>query len=371
MSQSAPDSIVRAIANLRRDHLVLEGILTEYCKKPTLVYISFWDHPLTYKKTNLRPQHDFGGVPVRGVHCIIENYKTAFAPLLADTATRKLYERIRTQRSTSTESSRILSLYEFRDAAGKPIDYLFLENFHRTNYDNATEISQALQGFVNIPRGLNESKEVDWWPNLVVRLSEFFSIARKYGSIINSDERTKRKAFTKSFGILASNRVRLQDYLILINGKLDEKRAREECIRFQKDDDAHNWRLNNSIKSYDVATKLPNDITFARLEDFNWLHKIQTGVVEEFMASWNTVPDLNPPKAFFVRWKTDEEKNKEETELNERLNPSARCGRDSTAPLTPEEEMRCQPVLGFNQRLDDYWRSTNYPRRMESQWCHK
>ncbi|KAI1740128.1 hypothetical protein F4680DRAFT_465894 [Xylaria scruposa] len=366
MSQPAPDSIVRAIASLGRDHLVLEGILTEYCKKPTLVYISFWDRywnrgdVFPPKKFSPPHQHDFGGVPFGNVHCIIENYKTAFAPLLADSTTRKLYERIRTQRSASTESNRILSLYGIRNAVGKPIDYLFLENFHEANI-SYPDIS--LERFVNIPHGPNESQEVDWWPNLVVRLHEFSSVTMCVPSIVNSDERTKRETFIKIFGILASNRVRLQDHLILIDRKMDEERTTEEYDRLKKEYNiVENWMFEMSVKSYDAATKLPNDITFARIEDFDSGQRYRAEMVEEYMAAWNTVPDIHPPKAFFVRWKTDEEKKKEEAELNERLNPSARRGRDSTAPLTLEEEMRCQPVLGITQRLNDYMRS-NTSRR--------
>ncbi|TRX90056.1 hypothetical protein FHL15_008975 [Xylaria flabelliformis] len=371
MSQPAPDSIVRAIANLGQDHLVFEGILTEYCKKPILVYITFWDGDSPDVRKPSLPPHDFGGVPVENVGCIIENYKTAFAPLLASSKTRALYKRIRTQRSKHTESGRILSLYEFRDAADKPIDYLFLENFHKTNIDNAPKIRRALQGFVDIPRGPNESK-VDWWPNLIVRLSELWDVMGPYDRLkVDSHETVKRLAFAEIFGVLGSGRVRLQDYLILINSKWIDKRTVEKYNFFEKNHNIHNWRLRYAVKSYDVTEKLPNDITFARIEDFDYHQRFQAKMIEKFMAAWNTVPDLNPPRAFFVRWKTDEEKKKEEKELNERLNPSARCGRDSTtpttfevyeensegenstAPLTIEEEMRCQPVLGFTERLDD------------------
>ncbi|KAI0188361.1 hypothetical protein EV127DRAFT_482703 [Xylaria flabelliformis] len=379
MSQQAPDFIVRALANLGQDHLVFEGILTEYCKKPTLVYITFWDGDSPDAGKPSLPLHDFGGVPVENLGCIIENYKTAFAPLLASSKTRALYKRIRTQRPTYTESGRILSLYEFRDAADKPIDYLFLENFHKTNIDNAPKIRRALQGFVSIPRGPNESKEVDWWPNLIVRLSELWDVMGPYDRLkVDSHETVKRLAFTEIFGILGSGRVRLQDYLILIDSKWSDKRTVERYNFFEKNHNIHNWRLRYAVKSYDVTEKLPNDVTFARIEDFDYHQRFQAKMIEEFMAVWNTVPGLNPPRAFFVRWKTDKEKKKEENELNERLNPFACRGRDpttpatfevdeetseeenseeekenSTAPLTVEEKMRCQPVLGFTQKLDD------------------
>ncbi|KAI1749452.1 hypothetical protein F4782DRAFT_549733 [Xylaria castorea] len=352
MSQPAPDSIVKAIAKFSPSHSIVEGMLTEYRKKPTLVHFTFW-----YGKSLAAPLS-------KGVETHTQNYETALAPSLANSTTKTLYESTQTQRSTYTESGRILSLCEIRDAAGKSIDYYFLENFHRTSVDSASEISARLRGFLTIPRGPGESQEADWWPNLVVRLSEASKAMecasksiRTQELRIDSSEDFKRGTFTQFFGILASSRVRLQDYLVLINHKEEDERIIEEYNCLKKGKLMYNQELMEDIKSYNVAEKLPSDITFAHIKDFDkdqceWAKRI-----EVYMAAWNTVPGLNPPRAFFVRWKTDEEKKEEGNELNERLHPLTRSGPDFCVPTTLEEEMRCQRVSGFTQRLDDYNRN--------------
>ncbi|RYC57900.1 hypothetical protein CHU98_g8313 [Xylaria longipes] len=362
MPQLAPKCILEAVAKFAESHqgrLIVERILTEYCKKPTLVYITFWDgDSLAAYRPSPCPQHKFCGVPLRDIDCIVENCDTAFAPLFSNSTTKKLYESVRTPRPTYTGSGRNLSLYQIRDAESKPIDYYFLENFHQTNVRNNREISRALRSPINIPRRPDGSQGVDWWPNLVVRLTEIWEAMERWDLSTDSDEGLKRRTFAEFFGVLARNTVRLQDYLILINRKGDDERVLEEYNCFKKKGQhSYNFKLEEAIKSYDVAEKLPSDITFARIKDFDEDQCIWTNRVEKCMAAWNTVPGLNPPRAFCVRWKTDEELEEEDHELNERLHPPARGGPGFTVPATLEEGMRCQPVLGFTQRLYDYKRS--------------
>ncbi|KAI0456471.1 hypothetical protein F5B21DRAFT_522626 [Xylaria acuta] len=356
MPQLIPDSILEADAKSSPSNSIVKRILTEYCKKPTLVYITFWDgDSLAAHRPSPCPQHKFGGVPCKDIDCIVENYETAFAPLFADSSTKEMYESVRTPRPTYTGSSRSLSLCEIRDAEGKPIDYYFLDNFHRTNVRNAREISRVLRSPVNIPRGPDESQDVDWWPNLVVRLSEVCAAMERSGLSIDSDEGMKYRSFAEFFGILANSRIRLQDYLVLINGKEEDKRVLEEYNCFKEGNNPrHDQNLWEAIKSYDVAEKLPSDITSAGIKDFDKRQCIGAKRIEEFMAAWDTIPGLNLPRAFFVRWKTDEEKKEEDNELNERLHPPVRGRLAFGIPATLKEEMRCQPVLGFTRRLNDY-----------------
>ncbi|KAH8165367.1 hypothetical protein CIB48_g2870 [Xylaria polymorpha] len=287
----------------------------------------------------------FGGVPCRDIDCVVENYETTFDPLLANSATGGLYEGARTTQPIYTEIGRIQPLCEIRDAEGRPIDYYFLENFHRTNVRNAGEISRALQTHGHIPRGSDERQGVDWWPHLVARLSEVWEVMGSWDLHVDSDDRRKLRTFKSFFGILASSRVGLQDYLILIDHKEDDERIVEDynCYK-ERGKPEHNRKLMEVIKSHDAAEKLPSDITFAFIKDFDEDQRLWAKRVEKCIAAWNTVPGLNPPRAFFVRWRTYEEQNEECNDLNERP--------------TLEEQMRCQPVLGFTRRLNAYIRSS-------------
>ncbi|KAI0444251.1 hypothetical protein F4803DRAFT_549259 [Xylaria telfairii] len=288
--------------------------------KPTLVYVTFWDgDSLAAHRPGPCPQYKFGGVPCRDIDCFIESY-----------------ENIQTPQSIYTETGRIQSPCEIRDAEGKPIDYYFLENFHRTNVRNAREISRALQAPGSIHHG------VDWWPHLVARLSEVWEVMGSWDLRIDSDDRRKLKTFKSFFGILASSSVALQDYLILIDHKENDERTIEDYDCFAKTGKPkHNQKLMEAIKSYDVTDKLPGNITFAFIKDFDENQRLWAKEVEKCIAAWNTVPGLSPPRAFFVRWKTDEERREEYYD-------------PAIGAPTLEEQMRCQPVLGFTQRLNAY-----------------
>ncbi|KAI0470364.1 hypothetical protein F4859DRAFT_522848 [Xylaria cf. heliscus] len=317
--------------------------------QPALIYITFWDNE---SLAGHRPRPDtlycqFGGVLLKDISCIVENYKTDFAPLFASGPMKALPESVRTPRPTHTGSSHGLSLYEILNTEGKPIDYYFLENFHRTNRGNAQKIKDIL----NAPSSPGEQEGREWWcPSIVVRLQEVEDVMGSLDLRKDSDEPRKRHTFNQFFGFLASRRVRLQDYLILINHKDKDEHVHREYDRLEKKDKPlHNYKLMQAIKSYDVDGKLPSDITFADIKDFDEDQLTWAKKVEECMRAWD-YSALNPPRAFFVRWKTNQELEEEVKQPNKRFH--------SGVPATLKEEMRRQPVLGFIERLKEHTRSS-------------
>ncbi|KAI0404280.1 hypothetical protein F4802DRAFT_598245 [Xylaria palmicola] len=322
MPQAERSYILGEIASRGPSHLAVENIITEYCKKPTLVYITFWDgDSLAAHRPHPLPQHKFGNVPIRDIDCAVENYKTAFAPLLSDPVTSRLYKSVRDQRVSSSGSSGILSLYpryEIHNAEAKPIDYYFLENFHRTNDRNQGAISRMIMDPLNPLHDYDGKQSVEWFPHLVVRLREIWDVIKYWNLYVGSEQFWKHTRYMQFFGVLASSRVRLQDYLILIDRKENDSRVMEEynCFR-EGDNHRHNKKLFECIKSYDVDGRLPSDMTFADIKDFDRDQCLWAADVEACIKSWATVPGLEPLNAYFVRWKTEEELEAEKKKLYE------------------------------------------------------
>ncbi|TGJ86724.1 hypothetical protein E0Z10_g2052 [Xylaria hypoxylon] len=324
MAQTAPESIIKKIAELGWKHLVVEGIMVEYIKKPTLVYISFWDgDSLTAHQPTPPPEAGFGNVPKTRIFCIVENYKTAFAPLLADKCMNRLYKEVRTwapERQRRVELS-MFPRYETRGGVTKPTDYLFLENFHRTNFDYYKGvIPDAMRSPLDPLHDPDGTQGLEWWPNLVVRLSDVWSATES--SLIDQFTASHHldRVYKVFFGILASNRVRLQDYLILINRKDKNKKAWDDYQNFANSDDVHNRRLLECVKGYDVERKLPTDMTFVTPEDFDshqwkWANHI-ANIIKAWEADTLLGIQLN---AYFVRWKTEDELKEENERLNQQL----------------------------------------------------
>ncbi|KAI0910804.1 hypothetical protein F4823DRAFT_561500 [Ustulina deusta] len=331
MHQKSPEStkIEEKIASLGSQHLVVEQIITEYIKKPTLVYITFWDTfwdgDLTFtNKTNTGPEHEYGNVPTRdrpraNVRCMVKNYKTAFAPLLANKDMMKLYKRVRIPWTPVTKPNNgNLSLYpryETRNISPKPIDYHFLENFHRTNARNAEDIN--LMMLCNMDPYSDLSKH-EWWPNIVVRMSELWEVMKDWDLTRDSPPEWKLSCYKVFFGVLANWRVKLQDYFILIDRKEHNKRTREHYDAFKNDDANHNRKLLEGIKSYDVMEKLPGDLTFASPEDFDEEQRIWASQIEKCIGAWDVTLHAYPVNAYFVRWKTEEELEEENNQPNTR-----------------------------------------------------
>ncbi|GAP92007.1 hypothetical protein SAMD00023353_6100160 [Rosellinia necatrix] len=360
MSGSAPATVAHAIEGLGQWHLVSEGMLIEYIKKPTLVYISFWDDDSlsAHASRSPPPEQKYGRVPVHGINCIVENYETAFAPLLADKRAKRLYEKYRAPRSPKTESKGALSLYpryEIRNGVEVPIDYHFLENFHVINLRDAWQIDPWLESRMNPLHDYNGRRGEEWWPNLVVRLDDIWNTIRDCE--IKAENRTQAQGlFEERFGILASNRVRLQDYLILVDRKEDNERVKEDFSCFEHDQDhTENYKLLQCIKSYDLDKKLPTDLTSASIEDLRSRssHAIR---VEELIRTWQNY-DLMSRNAYFVRWKRNDELRGEARDLDRRLHSSHRSGTRSGQAFT--DSLHRLPVRGFRRAYDAYRAARN------------
>lgn len=167
---SEPSTLETKIASLGSQHLVFEAIMAEYISKPTLVYIKFWDNDPQLPEAEEIPKRDYGNDYKQDsdVRCRVENYKTAFAPILASKDTMKLYKKLRPSISASTEPhTDQLSLYQrYRTTkeGEKPVDFHFLESFHCTNFAQPRPLRAIEWASGRPPR--------QWWPNIVVRMSE-------------------------------------------------------------------------------------------------------------------------------------------------------------------------------------------------------
>jgi hypothetical protein len=380
------DAIARTIGTLREDHLIIEGIWKEYIEKPTLVYITFWDaDSLIFHSTHPRPKGNYGGVPVKHVNCIVENYDTAFAPLFTSLEMKRLYEKYRTPQPLDARGSGHLSTYPLykkdgKDGELKPIDFHFLENFHKTNNRNLYTNSEEITHLTN-PLDWNPAKDngLQWWPHLVVRLEEIFQVLDPMDLDSSSSTFAKLVAYQQFFGILISYRVRLQDYFILINRKTENDEARDYYQQFERrGDPRYNQLIEEAIKGYDVKGKLPTDLTFASLDDFDGEQRMWGIEVERFFVAWDTV--LKPVNAFFVRWKTASELEAEDQKLAEQVEPRLKDETQKVAEQidpedageklaaksvevisgdNPSEVLRRSPLRGFTRSVHWVWREYN------------
>ncbi|KAI0964880.1 hypothetical protein F4678DRAFT_468117 [Xylaria arbuscula] len=286
MSRNLPEATTLEgnIASLGPGHLVSDAILTEYIQSPTLVYITFWDDKslpdcqpspsplLRYGRDLLNGNLYFRDAhwPKTDIRCIIENYKSAFSPLLANKYMRDLYKKLRPPPPPSKRPNlNYMAIYpKFRtgEDGAKPIDYHFLENFHRTNVRDAG-LDHTIDD--NSPCVyLNPSLKV-WWPNIVVRMSELWDLIKDWDITAKRPSTFRKYCYEVLFGVLSCNRFMLQDYFILINRKEEHKQTRERYDTFKTDNAEYNKRLLDDMKSYDVAGKVLSDLTFASLEDFD------------------------------------------------------------------------------------------------------
>ncbi|KAI3324547.1 hypothetical protein HD806DRAFT_492924 [Xylariaceae sp. AK1471] len=239
------------------------------------------------------------------------------------------YEKYRRPRQSYARGSGHLSTYPLykedkEDGEEKPIDFHFLENFHETNRRNIQDIRRMISADTNPlhwdPDG-NQGPE--WWPHLVVRLEEVYQVMKPWHLDNASPLFSKEMRYQEFFGILTSERVRLQNHFILINRKTDNDDAYEYYQTFKKrGDKVHNKKVEEAIKGYDVTGKLPTDITFASMDDFDEEQRGWAKEVEKCFTAWDTVQKR--VNAFFVRWKTTEELEKEEKRLVEQVEPKAK-----------------------------------------------
>ncbi|KAI1357924.1 hypothetical protein F5Y08DRAFT_351463 [Xylaria arbuscula] len=309
--QTSRSIIETKIASLGSQHLVFEAIMTEYIKKPTLVYIKFWDDVL--QEVNEFPIRDYGnlGVSTTRIGCVVKNYQTAFAPFLASKDTMKLYEKVRVSPPAPPASTRPnhnnLSLYlqyHNTEEGAKPVDFHFLEHFHIMN--------KYHPGRIVVDDGATLSQ---WWPNLVVRLSEIYSVVNGWVQDPDINPSWAQDTYLRFFGILAATHVMLQDHYILINRKDEDPRALADYVGLKASGAFKGYKLMERVKSYDVMGKLPTDLTSAAASDFDEEQQRWASEIEMCFRIWSKTPGLRPVRAYFVRWKTEGEL--EEERLNE------------------------------------------------------
>ncbi|KAI1819929.1 hypothetical protein F4861DRAFT_98778 [Xylaria intraflava] len=373
MSGPAPDSIIRQIAKLGPRHLVTETIMEHYNRKPILLYISFWDdRSLDFRGTNPRPRNRYGALSNRKTRCIVENYETAFAFLLASHTTKKLAETERKPRAAlaSNDGDLISSypLYEIDEADGqsKPIDYHFLHNFHTTNVRNVEIQNPFFVFYPSVappqpPPDPDPDPEPIWWPNIVVRLSELAAAMATWR--LPAGGRSEWKSRYRSlFGILAPAHVRLQGYFILINGAFEDARTLERYEAFRVDetdkgDAMYRSLVQEYVKSYDVTNRLPGDITSASPADFRGLRYDQAKLVEWCFSKWDHLESVTPLDAFFVRWKTGEQLCEERRRLDGLLDGTAQTESGESVTVDEGTSLRRCPVRGFSERHRRYLRN--------------
>ncbi|KAJ2989415.1 hypothetical protein NUW58_g3475 [Xylaria curta] len=352
MPQSTPNRIVKRIQELGPQHLVTEGILREYCKKPTLVYITFWDSDSQEGiRPNPSPRQKYGEPSMHYLDGIVENSRTAFAPLLANKATKRWYESVRTPQPINARSRETLSLYprcEARGTGEKPIDYHFLENFHMAHEMAALLDIRWVDDMLSREddRQSGESHEnadqsAQWWPNLIVRLEDIWRVTKNRGGPLSDLVGSEPYEILQIFGVLATRGIKLQDYLILLDGKGDDRRVRDEYRRLHGEQVY--WDLMLPIKGYDAAEKLPTDITFASMEDFDKGERwIQARKVEFWVGMWERW--CGPINAFFVRWKT----------ANELMEEHETPGEAARLERRMADLLHRQPVRGFSENWQNY-----------------
>ncbi|GAW14523.1 hypothetical protein ANO14919_039260 [Xylariales sp. No.14919] len=358
MSQVAPACIIEKLAELGPKHLVVEGIMEEYIKKPILVYITFWElHPVTYWK---KPMCDYGDEMITWVHCCVENYKTAFALLLANKSTKRMYESIRTRVSdrhppefpddwseSEPEPPNDVSTFprhETVDGELKPIDYHFLDNFHLTNY---CIYNHTFKGY-KIFSGFQPDGELKWWPNLVVNLREVWEVTKDCDINELTPISDRIDSYIRFFGVLAKDKIGLQDYLILVDRRGGSKRAHDYCkcqpyMYFHHECKAgrehtcfllkvyYEYLNKRTSLSFDtkaphcvidhdgINRKLVTDLTAATIDDFDEEQYRWANCIAKCIKEWNAIEGIRPLNSFFVRWKTEEELQAEDERLNRQL----------------------------------------------------
>ncbi|KAI1302770.1 hypothetical protein F5Y03DRAFT_407507 [Xylaria venustula] len=337
------------IARLGLGHLISEAIIIEYIQSPTLVYITFWDEEsLPACRPSTSPLHRYGidllnadlrlgdlHRPSRDIRCIVENYKSAFSPLLASKYMRHLYEKLRPSAAPSRRPNvydmKIFPKDEIREDGVRPIDYHFLENFHRTNVRGAPASRIMID---DSPCAHYNNKWKGWGTNIIVRMSELWDVIKDWDITPNATHDERRTQYGELFGILACGMLPVlpQEYLILINRKEEDKQTRERYDALKTDNAEYNKRLLDDMKSYDVAGKVFSDLTFASLDDFDEEQRVWAAKIECCFATFDKTWLVPPINAYYVRWKTEEELKEERKPTDQsKRGRSGLGGRDKLA----------------------------------------
>ncbi|KAI0425428.1 hypothetical protein F5Y09DRAFT_321808 [Xylaria sp. FL1042] len=195
----------------------------------------------------------------------------------------------------------------------KPIDYHFLENFHRTNMRHGKQIHGMMGCKDSHVEQYHTEGEV-WWPSIVVRLSELWDVMKEWDWTVNSPSSIRRDYYRQFFGVLSScSLAKFQDYFILIDRKVHNEHTRDhDCVgRTSKS----NRRCETHAKSYDIMGKGVSDLVHASAEDFDEEQQIWASKVEKVFGAWNLTFKTKRLQPYFVRWKTEMELERE-TQVN-------------------------------------------------------
>ncbi|KAI8627980.1 hypothetical protein F5Y19DRAFT_486301 [Xylariaceae sp. FL1651] len=286
--------ISKLIGTLGERHIVVEELQKLLINRPTLVHITFWDgRSFDRFMPEQGVRFKYGDVPGQLQDCAVSNCTTAFAPLFAGPHLKMLYERARTIRPAGAPRTMALyTRYEEKDGEMKPIDYHFLDNFH---LKCSTPAPYPLPAVYPPPNPLEGDGPSIWWPNIVVRLSEV------YESLKQTDMYQSHDQYLAFFGILRCRRVKLQEYLILIDER--DYEGNVESL-MQPGNNSYNQMLKHNIPSRDLKGKVQSDLVNAGLEDFSKRQRDHAGIIAQYMGMWADAGTMTI-KPYFARWKKE------------------------------------------------------------------
>ncbi|KAI0417916.1 hypothetical protein F5X98DRAFT_386756 [Xylaria grammica] len=335
MSQVAPACIIEKLAELGPKHLVVEGIMEAYIKKPTLVYMTFWEclWEIYFRNPGVHPGNRLDPT----LYFDVENFEVAFAPFLATNSTRRMYQSIRTgvwDEDAVNRPDNVLAFHRYETVDGelKPIDYYFLENFHIVaRCLDYQVIFSEVHGIYPLGR-FQPGAELKWCPNLVVSLREVWEVTKDYDINELTPISDRIGSYRRFFGVLARPVVGLQDYLILVDRRGESKRVHDhfECGKCCKLTTYYSLLSRHTpllldatgphcVTNHDVMDKLPTDLTAATLDDFDEEQYRWANCIAKCIKEWNATEGIRPLNSFFVRWKTEEELQAEDERLNRQL----------------------------------------------------